>query len=98
MITIMIINVVRVFCTFSLCTDAPSPQKKRFFLRGGGGLYTDYCRRRAINIPSHQTVEKNLAVKGGRKVNNIKSSIIETDKALFCHGILLSCTGKHQSQ
>ena len=28
-------------------------------------------------------MKKNLAVKGGWKVNNIKSSIIETDKASF---------------
>ena len=36
MITIVIINVVRVFCTFSLCTDAPSPQKKSIFSEGRG--------------------------------------------------------------
>ena len=61
MITIVIINVVRVFCTFSLCTDAPSPQKKiDFFLRGEEGLYTGSCRCRAINIPSDQTVEKKI--------------------------------------
>ena len=58
MITIVIINVVRVFCTFSLCTDAPSPQKKSIFLRGEEGLYIGYCRCLAINIPSHHTVEK----------------------------------------
>ena len=31
-----------------------------------------------MNIPSDQKVEINLAVKRGRKVNNINSSIIET--------------------
>ena len=36
-----------------------------------------------MNIPSDQKVEINLAVKRGRKVNNINSSTIEIDKALF---------------
>ena len=72
-----------------VCVQTPPPlRKNRFFLRGGEGLYTGYCRCRAINIPSDQTVEKNLAVKGWRKVNNIRSGTIETDKALFCPRIL----------
>ena len=58
MITIVIINVVRVFCTFSLCTDAPSPQKKSIFSEGRGRSVLFFCRCCAINIPSDQTVEK----------------------------------------
>ena len=82
-----------------VCVQTPPPlRKNRFFLRGEEGLYIGYCRCRAINIPSDQTVEKNLAVKGWRKVNNRRSSAIETDKALFCPEILLCCTGKYQSQ
>ena len=83
-------------CSESVLVCVQTPP--RFFLSGGEGLYTGYCRCPAINIPSDQTVEKKLAVKGWWKVNNIRSSAIETDKALFCPGILLSCTGKHQSQ
>ena len=54
MITIVIINVVRVFCTFSLCTDAPSPQKKIDFFQGEG----KDVKQAIADIPSDQTVEK----------------------------------------
>ena len=39
----------------------PLPSEKiDFFLRGEKGLYTGSCRCRAINIPSDQTVEKEI--------------------------------------
>ena len=83
-----------------VCVQTPPPlRKNRFFSEGRGRSVHRLLQMSCDKYPVRSnSLKKNLAVKGRRKVHKIKSSTIESDKALFCPGILLCCTGKHQSQ